>query len=228
MKGRAKMATVTKRPKLVLSIVICIVLIVALVVAGFYWNRNRVAQAATQQQYQQLMSLTALNNPTTAAPGFQLTDQNGKTVSLSSLKGKVVVLDFMDPVCTDICPIVSAEIVKANQLLGSDRNDVEFLAVNVNQYHESQPDIRKFSKAHGLSNLSNWHFLTGNTTTLKAIWKAYGIKVVPNPTGDVEHTSFMYFIGKDGTEAYVANPDNSKSKINEWARGIQYVSEQLV
>lgn len=223
------MASTTSKRRNVLPVIVpCIVLIIALIVAGFYWQRNRAANAATANQYQQLMALTPLDNPKTKAPGFRLTDQNGKTISLSSLKGKVVVLGFMDPVCTDICPIVSSEIVKANQLLGSDRKDVVFLAVNVNQYQESEQAMTKFSKAHGLSKLPNWHFLTGSTQQLKAIWKAYGITVVPNPSGDVEHSSFMYFIGKDGIEQYVANPDNSKTTIDQWGRGIQYVAEKLV
>ncbi|MGC8481873.1 MAG: peroxiredoxin family protein, partial [Acidimicrobiales bacterium] len=38
------------------------------------------------------------------APLFTLTDQNGKTFSLSSLQGKVVFLTFLDPVCTTDCP----------------------------------------------------------------------------------------------------------------------------
>ncbi len=192
-----------------------------------YWRQMGSSPTSAAGPYQQLMGLTALDNPVRTAPDFQLTDQNGKTVSLSSLKGKVVVLDFMDPVCTDICPIVSAELVKANQLLGNKAQDVEFLAVNVNQYHESEADVRKFSKAHGLEQLPNWHFLTGNTAALKAVWKAYGISVVPNPTGDVEHSSFMFFIDKQGNEAYVANPDNSKSTIGKWAQGIQMVSLHL-
>ncbi|MGH3149570.1 MAG: peroxiredoxin family protein, partial [Streptosporangiaceae bacterium] len=34
------------------------------------------------------------------APAFQLTDQNGQPVSLASLRGKVVLMTFLDPVCT--------------------------------------------------------------------------------------------------------------------------------
>ena len=55
-----------------------------------------------------LMQLSPV--PGARAPGFTLTDQNGHTMSLASLRGKVVVLEFMDPHCTDICPIVSQEI----------------------------------------------------------------------------------------------------------------------
>lgn len=208
--------------------IISTIVIAVLLVGGWSWYHTQRASAQTEQKYQQLMALTRLNTSVVQAPNFTLTDQNGKTISLSSLRGKVVVLEFMDPKCTDICPVVSQEIIKANQLLGNKASQVEFLAVNVNQYHESQKDIMGFSKEQGLNKLSNWHFLTGTTSELKAIWKAYGIQVIPNPTGDVEHSSFMYFISKDGTEMYLANPDNSKATIPEWSQGISYVTNKLV
>jgi len=63
-----------------------------------------------------LMQLSPI--PGARAPGFTLTDQRGHTMSLASLRGKVVVLEFMDPHCTDICPIVSQEFVDAYRKLG--------------------------------------------------------------------------------------------------------------
>ena len=66
-----------------------------------------------------LMQLSPV--PATRAPGFTLTDQQGHTMSLASLRGKVVVLEFMDPHCTDICPIVSQEFVDAYHKLGHGR-----------------------------------------------------------------------------------------------------------
>ena len=55
---------------------------------------------------------------TLPAPGFQLTDQNGQPVSLASLRGKVVLMTFLDPVCTTDCPIIGAEMKEAGVLLG--------------------------------------------------------------------------------------------------------------
>jgi hypothetical protein len=50
--------------------------------------------------------------PARPAPGFTLADQDGRTMPLSGWRGKVVVLEFMDPHCTDICPLVSQEFVQ--------------------------------------------------------------------------------------------------------------------
>src|SRR5215467_7928969 len=73
--------------------------------------------------------------PGVRAPGFTLTDQNGHTMSLASLRGKVVVLEFMDPHCTDICPIVSQEFVAATPQLAARARHVVFAAIHLNPYH---------------------------------------------------------------------------------------------
>ena len=54
-----------------------------------------------------------------AAPGFSLSDQDGRPVSLASLRGKVVLLTFLDPVCTSDCPLIAQEFRAADQMLGS-------------------------------------------------------------------------------------------------------------
>ncbi len=104
-----------------------------------------------------LMGLSPV--PARAAPGFRLTDQNGRTLALSSLRGKVVVLNFMDPHCTDICPLVSQEFVDAQRDLGQAAGQVVFAAVNVNQFFNRVSDVAAFSNEHQLSSIPSWHFL---------------------------------------------------------------------
>jgi cytochrome c oxidase assembly factor CtaG/cytochrome oxidase Cu insertion factor (SCO1/SenC/PrrC family) len=177
--------------------------------------------------------------PARAAPGFRLTDQNGRTLALSSLRGKVVVLNFMDPHCTDICPLVSQEFVDAQHDLGKAAGQVVFAAVNVNQFFNRVRDVAAFSNEHQLSSIASWHFFTGPVNSLQATWHAYGVAVVaPNPDADIVHTSVMYFIGPNGSERYIAVPmdDHTTSgtaylppgQITAWGQGIAQVARSLV
>ncbi|HSP72336.1 MAG TPA: SCO family protein, partial [Gaiellaceae bacterium] len=161
------------------------------------------------------------------APPISLVDQRGRQVSLASLRGKVVVLDFMDPRCTDICPIVSQEYLRAAKLLGPDAAGVEFLAVNVNQFHRRVADVAAFSREHRLSALAGWHFLTGPTPELRKVWKAYSVAVIPNPDGDVVHTSIIYFVDRSGNLRYAAMPTKDRAGIPAWGRGIATVTRGL-
>jgi cytochrome oxidase Cu insertion factor (SCO1/SenC/PrrC family) len=183
-----------------------------------------------------LMQLTPI--PGVRAPGFTLTDQSGHTLSLASLRGKVVVLEFMDPHCTDICPIVSQEFVDAYHELGGHASKVVFAAINVNQYHATVADMAAYSAQHQLSAIPGWHFFTGPVPTLQATWHAYNIQVqAPNPNADIVHTSAVYFIDAKGTERFLATPmvDRTASgtsylppaQIAAWAGGIARLARDM-
>ena len=53
------------------------------------------------------------------ASPFRLTDQDGRTVTLASLRGKVVLLTFLDPVCTTDCPLIAQEFKATAAMLGA-------------------------------------------------------------------------------------------------------------
>jgi protein SCO1 len=150
--------------------------------------------------------------PARAAPGFTLTDQDGRVLPLSAFRGKVVVLEFMDPHCTDICPIVSAEFTEAYHDLGRLAGRVVFAAVNVSQYHHAVADVAAYSRAHQLTSIPSWHFFTGPVPRLRAAWNAYNIAVqAPGPDADIVHSSVVYFIDPGGRERYLASPQADTS-----------------
>jgi len=165
-----------------------------------------------------LMSLSPL--PAAPAPGFTLTDQAGRTMSMPGLRGKVVVLQFMDDHCTDICPIVAQEFVDAYRDLGPLAGKVVFAAVNVNPYYRSVPAVAAFSAEHQLSSIPGWHFFTGSLAALRAAWHGYNVSVgVPNPNGDIIHTSAIYFIDPEGRERYLALPQDEETTKPRFAYG---------
>jgi cytochrome oxidase Cu insertion factor (SCO1/SenC/PrrC family) len=183
-----------------------------------------------------LMGLSPV--PVRPAPGFTLTDQDGRTLSLSSLRGKVVVLEFMDPHCTDICPIVSQEYVDAYHDLGPLAGKVVFAAVNVNQYHAAVSDMMAYSREQRLVTIPDWHFFTGPVPDLRQVWDGYEIAVrAPSPDADIVHTSAVYFIDPAGRERFVAAPmtDHTSSgasylpagQITAWGQGIAQLARAL-
>lgn len=184
-----------------------------------------------------LMSLSPV--PHSLAPNFTLVDQNGKTMSLSNFRGRTVVLEFMDPHCVDVCPIVSQEFIDAYHDLGSKASRVVFMAVNVNQFFHGVADVAKFSNEHQLNTIPSWHFFTGSVPQLKAIWHDYGLVVEdPKPTSEIIHTSIVFFIGPNGRERYIGVPtDNHTAKgraylpanqLVAWGKGIALVTQSLI
>jgi cytochrome oxidase Cu insertion factor (SCO1/SenC/PrrC family) len=135
----------------------------------------------------------------TPAPGFTLTSQDGRQVSLASLRGKVVLLTFLDPVCTTDCPLIAQEMRSADTLLGSKASDTELVAVVANPTYTSTAYTRAFTSQENLSQVPNWLYLTGSLSQLAAVWHHYGIEVENLPAGAMAaHNDLAFVISADG------------------------------
>jgi cytochrome oxidase Cu insertion factor (SCO1/SenC/PrrC family) len=148
------------------------------------------------------------------APGFHLVDQEGRTVSLSSLRGRTVALTFLDPVCTSDCPLIAQEFRDANGLLGADSSRVVFVAVVANPIYRTTALTNAFDRQEGLEHMKNWLFLTGSVSALEHVWGKYGIEADVLPAGAmVAHSDLAYLIDARGhtREVLSANPGDGSS-----------------
>jgi protein SCO1/2 len=174
-----------------------------------------------------------------AAAGFSLEDQAGHPTSLADERGHAVILTFFDARCQDICPVMSAELLRAANDLGSARSRVVFLTVNTDPVALSSAPASTAAVRTGLGTLATWHFLTSNLTTLNAVWRAYGVSVnVSRTSGIVAHNDVMYFVDPSGLLRYEATPfanENSagafslpSASIDRWGQGIATYARQLL
>jgi cytochrome oxidase Cu insertion factor (SCO1/SenC/PrrC family) len=133
------------------------------------------------------------------APAFSLTDQEGHQVSLASLHGKVVLLTFLDPVCTSDCPLIAQEFRDADELLGASAQRVELVAIVANPLYRTVAYTRAFDRQEGLSGVSNWLFLTGSLTQLERAWRNYAVAAqILAPGGMIAHSDVAYVIDRAG------------------------------
>jgi cytochrome oxidase Cu insertion factor (SCO1/SenC/PrrC family) len=134
-----------------------------------------------------------------AAPAFSLTDQDGRQVSLAGLRGKVVLLTFLDPVCTSDCPLIAQEFRDADQLLGASAHRVELVAIVANPLYRSVAYTRAFDRQEGLSGVPNWVFLTGSLAQLQRAWSNYAVAAqILAPGGMIAHSDLAYVIDRSG------------------------------
>jgi cytochrome oxidase Cu insertion factor (SCO1/SenC/PrrC family) len=141
-------------------------------------------------------SSAPLNFP---APPFRLTDQYGRQISLASLRGKVVLLTFLDPVCVSDCPLIAQEFRQADQALGAKSRGVEMVAIVANPLYLSVAYTRAFDSQERLTTLPNWLFLTGTLAQLQQAWKNYAIAAQILPAGGmIGHSDVAYVIDASG------------------------------
>jgi cytochrome oxidase Cu insertion factor (SCO1/SenC/PrrC family) len=142
------------------------------------------------------------------AKGFQLTDQHGRTVSLASLRGKVVLLTFLDPVCTTDCPLIAQEFRAAGQLLGAASKQVELVAVVTNPVYYQVAYTQAFDRQEHLDQVPGWLYLTGSLPQLKQVWKDYDITAEVLPAGSmIGHQDVAYVIDQAGRVREELNTD---------------------
>lgn len=183
---------------------------IAVVVAGAAWyagsGATEESSAATEQSY----GGTELSG---AAPDFRLTDQRGEPLALSDLRGRVVLLAFLDPNCTDTCPLTAAEFLRVSEQLGTAAAEVSFLAVNVNPGANTVADVAQASEKWRVGELAQWHFLTGSAEELEPIWRAYSVQAgspkAEHPA-EVAHSPGVYVIDQQGQRRrYVSVPQDA-------------------
>jgi cytochrome oxidase Cu insertion factor (SCO1/SenC/PrrC family) len=133
------------------------------------------------------------------APGFTLTSQTGHQVSLTSLRGKVLLMTFLDPVCTTDCPIIGQEFKAADTLLGAKASQTELVAIVANPTYLSTAFTTAFTRQEGFGNVPNWLYLTGSLSQLQRVWQNYGIEVEDLPAGAMAaHNDIAYVISATG------------------------------
>ncbi len=133
------------------------------------------------------------------APAFSLTDQRAQNVTLKSLRGKVVLLTFLDPVCTSDCPLEAQEFRQAGQLLGADARHVELVAIVANPVDYQLGYTQAFDRQENLAGVPDWLFLTGSPAQLRQVWAGYGIAADIEPAGSmIGHSEVAYVIDQAG------------------------------
>jgi cytochrome oxidase Cu insertion factor (SCO1/SenC/PrrC family) len=150
------------------------------------------------------------------APGFLLTDQSGRSVTLASLRGKVLAITFLDPVCTSDCPVIAQEFRQADSALGATASKVEFIAIVANPLYRSIFDTDVFDRVEGLNHLPNWLYLTGSLAELNQVWDAYGVQVdVVGAGAMVDHADVAFVIDAHGDTRYIQSADPGTGASSE-------------
>jgi protein SCO1/2 len=132
-------------------------------------------------------------------PEFELIDQAGAAVALSSLKAKVVAVNFIYSRCPlpDYCPRM-VENFRALRTRFADRmdRDLVFLTVSFDPQYDT-PDILARYAASRRAGGPGWHFLTGDPAKIERVCDAFGIQYFADE-GLITHSLQTAVIDRDG------------------------------
>ena len=182
-----------------------------------------MAAAAVNQSTDPILSEALDGTPNSLdlpAPPFALTDQDGRPVSLDSLRGHTVALTFLDPVCTTDCPLIAQEFRQVDEQLSSQGARVDFVAIVANPIYRTASFTNAFDRQEGLAHLANWYYLTGSLSALQRVWDSYGVLVNTETAGAmVAHSDLAFVIDPEGRErdALIDDPGPTQSYASSFS-----------
>lgn len=145
------------------------------------------------------------------APDFALINQQGRSVRLSQLRGKIVLLNFIYTRCTDVCPVTTAALVRVQTELirrGWWASEIVFVSVSTDPAYDTPKVFSAYAKRYRIDP-AGWHLLTGVPRVVGQVHRQYGIEIRPRGQSLQDHHLPTFVIDRQGIVlgAYGVNPD---------------------
>ena len=147
----------------------------------------------------------ASNNPADCLPAITLTDQHGRRVSLGSLKGRPVLIDFIYANCATACPVLTSRFAQIANRLGSKLgSQITIVSVTLDPEHDHPPQLLEYAKTHD-ADRNGWLLLTGKPEDIDAVLRIYRIKRERESDGTIAHVATSFLVGADGKQMRTYN-----------------------
>ena len=150
---------------------------------------------------------------TNGLPDFALRTYDGRTVRSVDLRGKVLLLTFLDSQCTEACPILASQIAQGLDRLDADeRREVVAVAISTDPAEDTPQSVRTFLDKQGA--LGKLLYLTRPAGEIRTLWKRFNILSSDESGSDTLHSAPLRIYGRDLVWAATLhagvdlNPDN--------------------
>jgi protein SCO1/2 len=146
--------------------------------------------------------------PLTAKSLFNLdatwTDDNGRPVSLASLRGQPVVLTMFFASCGYACPVLVSDMQRLRATLPAEvRAKTRFVLVSFDTVRDTPPALRAFRERSSLD--ANWTLLRGEIPAVQELAMLLGVKFKADANGQFSHSNVITILNAEGEIAHQRN-----------------------
>lgn len=149
-------------------------------------------------------------------PAFELTNQEGKTITNKDYLGKVYVVEFFFSTCPTICPVMNQNmLLLQKEFYGNPKFGIA--SITINPEYDTPSVLKEHAEQLGVKHY-NWHFLTGDKDYIYNLaQKGFNIYAGENKNvpGGFEHSGYFALVDKEG---------NIRSRRDENGNPIAYYS----
>lgn len=93
-------------------------------------------------------------------PDFAFTNQEGNTVGKAQMEGKITIVDFFFTSCPSICPDMSREMERVNDMF-RDEPRVQIFSISIDPDYDTPAILKEYADRH-YAQAGKWDFLTGD------------------------------------------------------------------
>ncbi len=148
---------------------------------------------------EQHLEASGLLTPVRQAPPLQLKNYLGQAVNIDSYRGKAVLVTFLYTNCPDICPLITANLRVAQNLMGPKvSSKAQIIAVSVDPKGDTPKAVASFLARHGMT--GRMEYLVGNAKELAKVWEAWGVGSERDASQPqfINHSGLVYGITGSG------------------------------
>lgn len=130
-----------------------------------------------------------------SVPDFSLTNQQGESLGLSDMAGKIWIADFIFTNCPTICPAMTQEMVRLQSEFVAD--PVYFVSFSVDPERDTANILSRYAKAYGADD-RRWHFLTGDKAHIYQLAEKGFSLAAGHKGSEILHSTRFVLVKPDG------------------------------
>lgn len=128
---------------------------------------------------------------------FSLIDSSGRPFTLSDLKGRTSVVDFVFTRCLGVCPTMTAEMRALQDRLPK---GIRLISISVDPENDTPEVLASYGRVHG-ADPERWLFLTGDRDTIHKL-SIESFKLLVDPDGGsaaepIVHSTRFVLVDRD-------------------------------
>ena len=135
-------------------------------------------------------------------PDIQVVDSHGNSLSLGSLRGKVLLLDFIHVGCPGVCSNLVNKFGQVADSLGPELGSrVILLSITNDPNHDTSSELLNLARS-SQADMKGWLFVTGKLDDVNRVIKAFGLNNNRLPDGSPNHITQVFLLSRDGFEQH--------------------------
>ena len=152
----------------------------------------------------------------------QWTNDAGKAIELTALRGRPVVIAMFFASCTYACPVLADDMKRLRSALPADvREKAQFVLVSFDTVRDTPAELKAFRERSALD--ESWTLLRGEAEAVQDLAMLLGVKFKKEVSGQFAHSNLVTVLNAAGEIAHQRN--GLMGDMSEAAKAVELVSQ---